>query len=49
MTTKDIILSIFEILLCAGTIWAVFNEYRFLDFEDKLKSKIKKLWEVIRW
>lgn len=48
MTTKDIILTIFEILLCAGTIYLVFNEYKMLDFEDKLKSKIKKLWEVIR-
>lgn len=48
MTTKDIILTIFEILLCAGTIYLVFNEYKMLDFEDKLKNKIKKLWEVIR-
>ncbi len=48
MTTKDIILSIFEILLCAGTIYLVFNEYKMLDFEDKLKEKFKKFLEVIR-
>ena len=48
MTTKYIILTVFEFVLCTGAIWAAFNEEKFIVFEDKLKEKIKTFLEVIR-
>ena len=48
MTTTQIILSIFELLLIAATITALFNENKVINFEKTLFKKIKNLWEVIR-
>lgn len=48
MTTKNIILTVFEFVLCTGAIGAAFNEEKFIAFEDKLKKKLKKFLEVIR-
>ena len=44
MKTSDIILSFFELAAFVGVIWAIFNEYKLIDFEDKIKEKIKKIW-----
>jgi hypothetical protein len=48
MTVKDIILSIFEILLIFGVFAAIIFEYKLVELEDKIKEKIKKFLEVIR-
>ena len=48
MTTKDILLTIFEFLLFASVILGVIFEYKLIDFEIALKEKIKKFLEVIR-
>lgn len=48
MTTKDIIFTIFEILLYISVFLALIFEYKLIAFEDKLKQKIKKFLEVIR-
>lgn len=48
MATKDIILTIFEFLLYAGVVLAMIFEYRLINFENKLKKKIKKIWGAIR-
>lgn len=34
-----IIKSIIEIIMCLCCIWAVFNEWRFIELEDKIKRK----------
>lgn len=48
MYTKDIIFTVLELSAIAFIFWALFNESIFIELEKKLKSKIKKLWEVIR-
>jgi hypothetical protein len=48
MTTQQIIFTIFEILLIGFALWSLFNEDKFYNFEKRLFTKIKKLWEVIR-
>ena len=39
---------IFEIIASAVTIYFLFNEHILINFENKLKNKIKKIWEAIR-
>lgn len=34
--------SIIELILAGFVIWAVFNENKFIKFEDKIKSRIFK-------
>ena len=48
MATKDILFTIFEFLLYAGVVLAMIFEYKLINFENKLKKKIKKFLEVIR-
>lgn len=48
MTIKDIIYTVLELAAVGFMFWALFNEVIFIELEKKLKSKIKKLWEVIR-
>jgi hypothetical protein len=48
MTTKHIILSVIEFLIIAITIYYIFNEYKLINFENKIKVKIKKFLEVIQ-
>lgn len=37
-----IIATVFEVLLVGFTVWAIFNEDKFVRFENKLKSKLFK-------
>jgi hypothetical protein len=37
-----IIVTVFETLLVGFTIWSIFNEDKFIRFEDKIKSKLFK-------
>ena len=46
MTTKDIILTIFEFLLFVSVFLGAIFEYKLIDFEIALKEKIKNFW---RW
>ena len=49
MTTKDIIITFLELAVIALLTYYAFNEYKLIAFEDKIKSKIKKLFlEVIQ-
>ena len=48
MNTKDILLSIFEILLIVGLFAGFIFEYKLIDFENKIKAYFKKILEVIR-
>ncbi len=48
MTTQQIILSIFELLLIIAVIVGGIFEYKIAEFEKRLFKKIRKLWEVIR-
>ena len=48
MNIKDIILSIIELIACAGVIVAAFNEYKIAEHEKKLFKKIKHFLEAIR-
>ncbi len=41
MSTPHLIQTIIEILVAAFVIWAVFNEQKFIDFEDKIVKKWK--------
>lgn len=47
MTTHQIILSIFEILLIILVFTGIIFEYKLIDLENRIKSKIKKFLEVI--
>lgn len=47
MTKSQYIISFLELAGGALVIWAVFNEYKFIIFENKLKKKIKNFLEVI--
>lgn len=42
MTTKDIILSIFELLLFGGMVAGFIFENKLIVFEDRIKEKLKK-------
>ncbi|MCQ2440695.1 MAG: hypothetical protein MJ076_02205 [Clostridia bacterium] len=42
MNSADVLKSLFEIILVAFTIWALFHEDRFIAFEDKLFSHIRR-------
>ena len=44
MTTKDIILTIFEFLLFVSVFLGAIFEYKLIDFEIALKEKIKNFW-----
>lgn len=48
MTTKDILFTLFEFLLFSGIVLGVIFEYKLIDFEDKMKTKIKNVLEVIQ-
>lgn len=48
MTTKHIILSVIEFLIIAIVIYYIFNEYKLIEFENKIKLKIKNFLEVIK-
>lgn len=42
MTFADLLLSLFEVALVLFTIWAVFHEDRFIAFEERLLSAIRR-------
>lgn len=42
MNSADVLRSLFEVILVAFTIWALFHEDRFIAFEDKLFSRIRR-------
>jgi hypothetical protein len=44
MTTKDILLTIFEFLLFTSVFLGVIFEYKLIDFEKRLLKKIKSFW-----
>ena len=48
MTTKDIILTIFEFLMIASVFLCMKYEYKLIDFEIVLKRKIKKFLRGIK-
>ena len=48
MTTQQIILSIFELLLIVGVFAGIIFEYKLIEFEKMFFKKIKKFWEVIQ-
>lgn len=48
MTTSQIILSIFELLLIVAVFVGVIFEYKIVEFEKRLFKKIKKFLEVIQ-
>lgn len=48
MTTNQYIISFLELAAVIFIIWGVFNEYKLITFEDRIKEKIKKLLEVIQ-
>lgn len=48
MTTSQYIISFLEIAGAAALIYYIFNEYKLIAFEDKLKEKIKNVLEVIQ-
>ena len=47
MTTTDIIITFLEIAGAAALIYYIFNEYKLITLEDKIKEKIKNVLEVI--
>lgn len=34
--------TVFEVALVAFTLWAIFHENKFIDFEDKLFARIRR-------
>ena len=49
MNFADALLTIFEIALVAFTIWAVFHEDLFIDFEERLFARLRRRkFKVIR-
>ncbi len=42
MSFGDTLLTLFEIALVAGTIWAVFHEDIFVDFEERLAARFRR-------
>ena len=48
MNTKNIVISIIEIFICAGVIVAAFNEYKIAEIEKKFFQKIKAFWRAMR-
>lgn len=48
MTTNQYIITFLEIAGAATLIYYIFNEYKLIAFEDKIKEKIKNLLEVIQ-
>lgn len=42
MSLSGSILTIFEMALVAFAIWSVFNEKRFIAFEERILSKIRR-------
>lgn len=48
MTTQQFVISFLEITGGAVLIYYIFNEYKLIAFEDKVKEKIKNVLEVIR-
>ncbi len=42
MNFAQVLRSIFEVVLVVFTIWALFHEDRFIVFEDKLFSRIRR-------
>jgi hypothetical protein len=48
MTTNQYIITFLELAAIVFIIWGVFNEYKLIAFEDRIKEKIKNLLEVIQ-
>ena len=49
MSLGDILRSIFEIALVVFTLWAVFNEDKFIVFEEKIVARFRrKKFKVIK-
>lgn len=42
MSTGMFFATLFEIVLVGFTVWAVFHENKFVDFEDKLFARIRR-------
>ncbi len=42
MTTGMFFTTVFEVVLVGFTVWAVFHENKFIDFEDRLFSRIRR-------
>ena len=42
MTTGMFFTTLFEVVLVGFTVWAVFHENKFVDFEDKLFARIRR-------
>lgn len=48
MTTSQLIISIFELLLIIAVFVGTIFEYKIVEFEKRLFKKIKKFLEVIQ-
>ena len=42
MNLQGTLLTIFEIVMAAFVIWAVFNEKRFIEFEDRVVTRFRR-------
>ena len=42
MKFTDVLLTVFEIALVCGALWAVFHEDFFIDLEEKLFARIRR-------
>ena len=42
MSFIDVIKTIFEVILVLGTLWAVFNEDRFIKLERRIKAAFRR-------
>lgn len=42
MSFTSSLLTIFEIVMAAFVIWAVFNEKRFIEFEDRVVTRFRR-------
>ena len=49
MNLKDILITLFEIALVVFTIWAVFHEDLFIEFEDRIVARFRRRkFKVVR-
>ena len=42
MSTGMFFATVFEVVLVSFTVWAVFHENKFIDFEDRLFARIRR-------
>lgn len=42
MNFSDVLITLFEIALVGGALWAVFHEDTFIAFEEKLFARIRR-------